>query len=293
MSLKVQASRITSKIPIGLKFRLRYLFADRSRRKLHLPFASGICLQSYLPAEAQLETAFRSGCTHFYVDVSGPNDALATWNAARVRALVKRISQTGVHPVVHGDFKNALSSEVEASRRDGVIRTLAEIDLARQIGAPLVIHPSNESFRQKEPRAGSVDSLLRSLAELEPEAGRHSVPIWLENVPSDEAVFSRPDEFEFILARAPKVAMMCDIGHANVHAGAPEKVIAPIVDRIAGICFSDNQGDLDRHLPLGQGGINWRSVLAEVRASRWRGLAVFEGYQAPPEAGVNYLNSLL
>lgn len=278
-----------------LKFRLKFLFADRSRRKLHLPFASGICLQGYLPAEAQLEAAFRSGCSHFYVDVSSSGDALPTWSAARVRALMRRTSETGVHPIVHGDFNNALSSEVEGTRRDAAIRTLAEVNLARQLRAPLVIHPSNEYLGRREPRDRSVelDSLLRSLAELEPEASRHSVPIWLENVTYHECVFSRPDEFELILTRAPRIAMMYDVGHANVDVGAPERVIAPFAHRIAGICFSDNHGDLDRHLPLGQGSINWRSVLAELRGSHWQGLVVFETPQAPPEAGVNYLNALI
>jgi sugar phosphate isomerase/epimerase len=281
------------KIPVRLKFRLKFLFADQSQRKLHLPFASGICLQGYLPAEAQLEAALRSGCSHFYVDVSSRNDAPAMWSAVRVQALMKRVSKVGVYPIVHGDFNNALSSEVEITRRDAVIRTLAEIDLARQLGAPLVIHPSNEHLGHREPRDRSVelDRLLRSLAEL--EASRHSVPIWLENVTYHEAVFSRPDEFELILTRAPKISMMYDIGHANVDGGVPERMIAPFAHRIAGICLSDNHGDLDSHLPLGQGSINWRSVLAELRSSHWQGLVVFEAPQAPPKAGVNYLNSLI
>ena len=285
--------RIRSKIPVRLKYRLKFLFADRSRQRLHLPFASGICLQGYLSAEAQIEAALRSGCSHFYVDASSPSDALATWSAARVRALMRRASETGVHPVVHGDFNNPLSAAVEVARRDAVIRTLAEVDLARQLGAPLVIHPSNDGPRRGRDRSVELDRLLRSLAEIEVEAGRCSVPIWLENVTYHEAVFSCVDEFELVLARAPKVAMMYDIGHANVNGGTPERVIAPFAHRIAGICFSDNNGDLDSHMAVGQGRINWRSVLAELRRNDWRGLVVFETPQAPPEAGINYLNALI
>src|SRR5262249_19952535 len=189
--------------------------ADRSRRKLRLPFASGICLQTYLPAEPQLEAAFRSGCTHFYVDVSGPSDAVPTWSAARIRALKKRISGTGVLPVVHADYRNPVSSEVEPTRRKGVSRTLAEIDLAGQLGAPLVVHPSNEYLGRRGPRdrAVELDSLLRSLAEIQPEADRRSVPIWLENVTYLEAPFGRLDEFQLPPARAPKMAMTYDHDH--------------------------------------------------------------------------------
>ena len=59
------------------------------------------------------------------------------------------------------------------------------------------------------------------------------------------------------------------------------------------ICFSDNRGDSDGHLALGQGSIDWRSVLAELRGSGWRGVVVFETPRVLPETGVNHLNALV
>ena len=85
------------------------------------------------------------------------------------------------------------------------------------------------------------------------------MPIWLENVLEHESVFSRPDEFELVLGRAPGVAMVYDIGHANLGIEMPERLIAPLADRIAAISLSDNNGDHDAHAGLGQGSINWRS----------------------------------
>ncbi len=66
--------------------------------------------------------ALRSGCSHWYLDLSSPSDALAAWSAALVRALMRRISETGVHPVVHRDFKNALASDFEAPTKVSVTK---------------------------------------------------------------------------------------------------------------------------------------------------------------------------
>jgi len=279
---------------VRLKFRCKFLFADYSKRKLQLPFATGICLAGYLTAEAQLEAALRSGCTHWYIDVSLPGNALPTWSPERVKMLLRRMAQTGLRPVVHGDFTSPLASSVETVRMDAVARTVREMDLASELGGvPLVVHPMNDPSGRQEPRdrSAELDCLLRSLAELEPEARRRSVPLWLENLPTPEAAFSDPEAFERILAAVPTIAMVYDVGHANVRAGKPERALVPFAPRIAAICLSDNHGDTDSHLPVGRGSINWGSLLARLRQSQWRGVIVFEAPQAPPKASVDYLNA--
>src|SRR3954462_11245522 len=97
---------------------------------LTLPFASDIAAQQYLPAEQGALHAHEAGCTQWYIDFSAETDQPHEWPAERVRDLLELSSRLQVSPILHGNFRAPLGTEIPEVR-DGVLRYLStELALA-------------------------------------------------------------------------------------------------------------------------------------------------------------------
>jgi L-ribulose-5-phosphate 3-epimerase len=79
---------------------------------LHLPFAAGIASQEYLTAEEGAIRANEDGCSHWYVDMSLPSDHAHEWTSQRRRALKKAADTLGLKPIIHGNFRAPLATEI-------------------------------------------------------------------------------------------------------------------------------------------------------------------------------------
>jgi sugar phosphate isomerase/epimerase len=264
---------------------------------LSLPFASGVALARYLPAEEGLTQAARLGCTHWYVDLNHEVNAPERWKQGRVERLRREASRRRVRPILHGSLGSALASETAAYRSLGLERARWEIDLAGQLRGPLILHPSSYHRGRVEPvhRDKALTSFLASVVALEDVAARQGVDLWLENLPARhrepcyDSVFSSPSDYERLLAGSARSGMIFDIGHANVPAPLGGVTLPASVNRVAAICFSDNDGREDRHVELGSGSIDFSFVLRQLHAAAWWGIVAFETGAADVAAEVAYL----
>jgi len=75
----------------------------------------------------------------------------------------------------------------------------------------------------------------------------------------------------------PQVRVCWDAAHAHAHSEAsPEQWLQGLAPFIAHRHFSDNHGDRDSHLPLGEGGVPWGRILQHMRQHGGGGTTVLE-----------------
>jgi sugar phosphate isomerase/epimerase len=110
---------------------------------------------------------------------------------------------------------------------------------------------------------------VESLGELAAAADQLDLRLILENLPGQ---FNQPSRLRLVFDAVPDLGLHLDVGHANL--GTPrnlsEDLVAAFGDRLEHVHFSDNRGgDLDLHLPLGAGAIDWRQIVRVLKSGQY------------------------
>ena len=82
-----------------------------------------------------------------------------------------------------------------------------------------------------------------------------------------------------------------DVAHAHL-LDEEYLFIEELGDKIRHVHVSDNMGDSDQHLPIGDGNINWRKVVDALDDISYSGWIVIESYDKI-ERSIENLNNLL
>jgi L-ribulose-5-phosphate 3-epimerase len=266
-----------------------------------LSFATGIATQEYLTAEEGAIRAHEEGCTHWYVDLSLPSDHAHEWSGLRRRSLVRLAGGLGVRPIVHGNFRAPLSSEIPEVAAAVQDYLTSELRLAADLGAPLIVH-GGALVDPKPTESGRWNALQRFLRVLEralDDAGRLGVELWLENLSHYPRfrpftyVFTRYADFVTAQGYLPEVGFIFDIGHANVNQSPPLQLFQEMAGSIKAISVSDNDGTADSHIGLGRGNVPIGELVRAIERSCWRGLVAFETRGSVVAEGVQVLGASL
>lgn len=75
-----------------------------------------------------------------------------------------------------------------------------------------------------------------------------------------------PENIRQILASCPSAGFLLDTGHANVCGRKPSDYLKILADRISHVHLHDNFRDMDLHLPVGCGNIDWEHFLKHLRS---------------------------
>ncbi len=164
-----------------------------------------------------------------------------------------------LHYVIHAPSRGVnLASLLEPVRRASVEVTTGCFELAAAVGAEVVVHPGYFAWPQE--RAPAERQFRQSLQELLDRADDLSVAFFVENMGDwDYFLLKTPEELPLI--EGAKFAL--DVGHAHQNHALPEFLETPI-DHFH---LHDNDGTTDAHAAVGDGSIDFRTVMAAVRRS--------------------------
>lgn len=149
----------------------------------------------------------------------------------------------------------------------------------RKMGISLMnIHPYDYGpIMNEEDRVEANIELLKKVHSL---CVKSNITLMLENGKPIDA----PRKFQIVLDRIPEVMVHLDIGHANL---APknltESFFKQFKKRIVHIHISDNKGDMDDHLPLGCGNIDWRKTVRLMKSEGYDGTVTLEIFSGEKE----------
>jgi L-ribulose-5-phosphate 3-epimerase len=263
-----------------------------------IPFVTGVAVQRYLPAEDGVVSAHDEGCTHWYIDASLPSDMPSAWSNERLRGVTAQARERGLRPIIHGNFRAPLASDMPAVR-EGVARYVqTEIDLAAALGAEaLILHGGAhvEPRPSASDRAAALERLFAMLQQIIQRADDRGVTVWLENLSHYPRyrpfsyVFTRHEDYHQAISALPGIRFILDVGHANVNQSIALQVIRDFHSSLAALSLSNNDGSADAHLALDQGTISTPELAAAINETNWTGIVAFETRNADVQSGLAHL----
>lgn len=128
----------------------------------------------------------------------------------------------------------------------------------------ITIHPGLYSMVVHGQERKSVERAKKSIRTLDRVTGEFGVTMALENMPSFKFMLGQTAEELNELIEGTDMKVCFDIGHANT-TGQIDSMIELFGDRLANIHIHDNNGDRDEHLTLGEGNIDFGSVIKRLR----------------------------
>ncbi|MBX6772144.1 MAG: sugar phosphate isomerase/epimerase [Chloroflexi bacterium] len=192
------------------------------------------------------------------------------------------LQETGLRAVGHTPWYLPIGSPFDSVRQAALDELTRCLDAFAQLGiSPVNIHP--------DPRAPLYDhqwiiwrntESLRYLAERATERG---LQLMVENIPG---LFNLPEVLAAVLDAVPSLGWHLDVGHANL--GNPTNLTGQLLEtlgrRLLHVHLSDNRGgDLDLHLPLGAGTIDWPWVIRLLKRAGFDGTITLEVFSSDRE----------
>lgn len=172
------------------------------------------------------------------------------------RELARRFQQTGLAASVHGAFIDVNPASGDPGFRELSCRRCREsCEIALALGAEnVVFHSSAFPFLRGAYLENWADSCASFYEEL---VDRYPVRIYIENAQDLDPTPLR-NLMERI--RSHRIGVCLDIGHANYSHTPVAEWFRQLGQWVGYLHLSDNLGEFDDHLPLGQGGIDWNET---------------------------------
>ncbi len=193
---------------------------------------------------------------------------------------VKRaLEDAGLGIVGHTAYYLPIATPMPEVREAAIQEIERDILIFGELGTEFVnIHPFIRAplHDNRWIRESNIDA-FRHLSAKARESG---LELMLENMPPN---FNSPRDLSEVFAAVPDLRFHLDVGHANLENehNMTVELASLFADRLRHVHFSDNNGgNLDLHLPLGVGKIDWKwviHILKRVGYDRTITLEVFAG----------------
>jgi sugar phosphate isomerase/epimerase len=188
------------------------------------------------------------------------------------------ISDLGLSAVGHTAYYLPVASPFDDLRRTARELFGRCLDTFADAGVELVnVHPD---IRLPLHHADHVRARnAAAIGELSADAGQRGIRLMVENI---DRMFTEPEDFTGIFDAAPDAGFHLDIGHANLRLGPGQHIRTTALldahgDRLAHVHVSDNRGgELDLHLPLGAGVIDWKAAIRALKKKGYDGTVTLE-----------------
>jgi sugar phosphate isomerase/epimerase len=218
-----------------------------------------------------------------YVEI-GIEEPLATPQilTRQKRQILKSLSENEMFAIGHSAYWVQFGSTHEKARRGWIEEAKDMIRVASQLKLDLM----NFHFYGKFGRVGdtqeSLDFFLHNFCTAMEELckfGRtRHVRLMLENVPVRDCGTGGIGNFSYVMAKVPLLNCHLDIAHAYIEGGMSriKKYLTRFSERLVHIHIHDNHGELDEHLPIGSGSIDFIQVVRWLKMIKYSRTITFE-----------------
>jgi sugar phosphate isomerase/epimerase len=197
----------------------------------------------------------------------------------RVAKLRELRASYGLDYSIHAPWADTNLSADDDSIRERIIERLqGSIRWASQIEArALVFHPGWQTFVESSSPGRGWRLNMESTRMILRYAEDHGVDALIENVPGPVPFYMRAvhDFMRFFDELGAEAGMTLDVGHANI-IRETRLFLERFGPSIRHIHVSDNLGDSDNHLPIGEGGIGWKETMDAIKRTGFDGWIVIE-----------------
>ncbi|MDL2328880.1 sugar phosphate isomerase/epimerase [Desulfosarcina sp. OttesenSCG-928-A07] len=221
------------------------------------------------PVTAELEAIASQGFDYLELAMDPPMAHYPQLMDQR-KAIMAALNANGLGLVCHLPTFVSTADLTESIRLASIMEMRRSLETAALLGAEkVVIHPSMAVGMGNFVLDQVKELTLLFLAEMVAEANRLCLPLCLENMFPQNRLGVTPDDLAALLDPFPSLQMTLDTGHAHigdkdgVQLGAMVKALGP---RIHHIHVSDNNGERDAHLAVGQGTIGFDALVRDLKS---------------------------
>jgi sugar phosphate isomerase/epimerase len=226
-----------------------------------------------------------------WIDISGssPENFPETFDPVRMKNLRIKLEEYGLGCGIHtASYVN--TAEVFGTIRKGVVEHFKEfIDLSRGIGARYLIIHCGVYFRQFRTRV--KECLVQTLKEAADYAERWGILLLIENMNRiPQTLAGKPwdlsleqpevsylgvtvEELAEVYSKvnSPVLGFSLNVAHTHLLAGDSLPFLKAFGDRLGNVQISDNNGITDEHLPVGEGTVDFISLVRQLKKMDYRG----------------------
>lgn len=180
----------------------------------------------------------------------------------------QRLKDSGLGILCHLPTFVLTADLTEKIRRSSVDEMLRSLEVAAELGAKkVVLHPSIVFGMGPFVMDIVTNYFFEFLIEMVAAAKRLKLTICLENMMPRNLLGVEPADFEEIFELCPTLQMTLDTGHANIGTPAGIRLLDLVErfgNRIGHIHISDNHGKRDDHLAVGQGTVDFSTLISRL-----------------------------
>ena len=197
---------------------------------------------------------------------------------ATIGRLSDLAEEYGLGYSIHPPLVNTAALD-EGERADAIHKYRATLALAGRLGIrEMVIHSGHRPGRQvnSEQSRELACGILRAVGETARDMG---VRLLLENTGwHQHAILDTPGDLLELAESAcpPDTGLLLDTGHAVLQHFDVVDCVRMWLPRLAQVHAHDNNGEFDDHLPLGEGVIDWGSLIGALAGAGWDGVFMLE-----------------
>ncbi len=189
-------------------------------------------------------------------------DDLDAYQKEEGQALAQSLQRHGLETTVHGPFMDLSPGGVDRRIKDV---TLDRFTRTMEVAAPfkpkaIVFHPGYEKWKFDGDVGLWFESSLQTWRPLVKEATERGLTIAIENVYEEI-----PDSLLMLLKEihSPHFRFCFDTGHYHVFSKAPLSLwMETLGEYLAEVHLHDNHGEMDEHLPMGEGKFDFREIFS-------------------------------
>jgi sugar phosphate isomerase/epimerase len=215
------------------------------------------------------------------------DDGLHALNNKRVQTLNEAAKSYSLTYTLHAPFADInIASPSKPILHASLKRLKQSMAYANALNAKLwVFHPGIQTGISAFYPGKDWKQNLQSISSLHKTAEEYGVKIALENVPEPYPfTMKNVDDFtRFYKETSLDVDLVLDTGHANINKQI-ELFLTTFKGKIVHIHASDNMGELDQHLGIGYGKINWQQLAQTLREIAYDKTVIVESVEHVDES---------
>ena len=168
-----------------------------------------------------------------------------------------------------------IASHNQIIRRSSLEEVNKSMDLAVEWNAEVVVvHPGSMPIMGSKIKNKILEYNFTSLQKCSFHAHDCGITMCVENMPNIDGLLYQ-DLLELDnLVRDIDAYMTLDVGHAHNNGFSAEEMLK--YSSIKHLHFSDNDGTFDQHNALGEGNVNFESILKTLKRIKYHGVLVVE-----------------
>lgn len=216
------------------------------------------------------------------------DDGYHTLDKQKVTALIETAQSSTFKYTIHCPFADInLASPSKPMLKASLKRLEQSMQYANRLNAELwILHPGMITGITQFYPGIEWKQNIQSINKLAKTAKEYDLRVAIENLPQKYgSIMKSPQDFQRLYQQTEPndIGIVLDTGHANLEAQI-DPFLTQLPNKIYELHLSDNMGEQDQHLGIGDGKINWQNLVQSLKRINYSGIIMVESIFKVPES---------